>query len=203
MDTETELDAGRATGHVDAAAHDGAAAREFVLTGCTAHPRAEKTHAPLETNVHDVALVFEGGGYRASYTAGIANVLLERGIYFDEVCGISAGSSHTANYISRDQNRVRRSFIDLAGIPEGALDWNLVKEELFKRAKAIQQLSGPDGPQPGNNPDGPAAPQGTQSGGGKPATENPPKPEEPQYSFDEEEEEEGNWFTRLVHKIFG
>ena len=93
--------------------------------------------------------------------------------------------------------------IYLAGIPEGALDWNLVKEELFKRAKAIQQLSGPDGPQPGNNPDGPAAPQGTQSGGGKPATENPPKPEEPQYSFDEEEEEEGNWFTRLVHKIFG
>ena len=119
MDTNTELNADRATERMDAAAHNGTAAREFVLTGCTAHPRGEKTHAPLETNVHGVALVFEGGGYRASYTAGIANMLLERGIYFDEVCGISAGSSHTANYISRDQNRVRRSFIDLAGIPEG------------------------------------------------------------------------------------
>ena len=93
--------------------------------------------------------------------------------------------------------------IYLAGIPEGALDWNLVKEELFKRAKAIQQLSGPDDPQPGNNPDSPAAPQGRQPAGGNPATDNPPQPEEPQYSFDEEEEEEGNWFTRLVHKIFG
>lgn len=92
--------------------------RDFVLTGCTAHPRGEAA-APLESNVRDVALVFEGGGYRASYTAGVANVLLERGIYFNEVCGISAGSSHTANNISRDQNRVRRSFIDLAGIPEG------------------------------------------------------------------------------------
>ena len=48
----------------------------------------------LENNVHNCALAFEGGGYRAAYTAGMANVLLERGIYFDEVVGISAGASH-------------------------------------------------------------------------------------------------------------
>lgn len=90
----------------------------YVLTGCTAPPRGASRPRPT-VNVPDVALVFEGGGYRASYTAGIANVLLERGIYFGEVCGISAGASHTVDYLSQDQNRVRRAFIDLAGVPKG------------------------------------------------------------------------------------
>lgn len=65
------------------------------------------------TNVSDVALCFEGGGYRASYTAGFVNVLLENHVYFDFVCGISAGASHTVDYVSRDQKRVHDSFIAL------------------------------------------------------------------------------------------
>ena len=32
--------------------------------------------APLENNVHDVALVIEGGAMRASYVSGLVNVLL-------------------------------------------------------------------------------------------------------------------------------
>ena len=74
--------------------------------------------APLATNVHDCALVFEGGGFRASYTAGIVNVLLDQHIYFDYVCGLSAGASHTVDYVSRDRVRVRRSFIDFATLPD-------------------------------------------------------------------------------------
>lgn len=69
----------------------------------------------LESNVFDTALIFEGGGFRAAYTAGMANVLLERGIYFNSVYGLSAGASHSVDYLSRDQNRVRRAFVDLAG----------------------------------------------------------------------------------------
>ncbi len=69
-------------------------------------------------NVNGCALVFEGGGYRAGYTAGMANVLLEEGIYFPFVCGLSAGASNTVNYLSRDQWRTRWAFIDLAGEPE-------------------------------------------------------------------------------------
>lgn len=65
----------------------------------------------LECNVHDCALVFEGGGYRESFSGGIANVLLEQGIYFDFVCGLSAGASSTVNYISRDRWRMRESFL--------------------------------------------------------------------------------------------
>lgn len=65
----------------------------------------------LTSNVFDCALVFEGGGYRESFSAGVANVLLEQGIYFDYVCGLSAGASNTINYLSRDQWRVRASFM--------------------------------------------------------------------------------------------
>ncbi len=68
----------------------------------------------LSCNVHDCALVFEGGGYRASYTAGFATLFLDRGIYFDFVCGISAGASHTVDYVSRDAKRVRDAFIELS-----------------------------------------------------------------------------------------
>ena len=70
---------------------------------------------PLTSNVHGCALVFEGGGYRGAYTAGMVNLLLEQGIYFDYACGISAGSSHTINYVSRDQMRVHMAFLGVDG----------------------------------------------------------------------------------------
>lgn len=70
----------------------------------------------LATNVNGCALVFEGGGYRAGYTAGMANVLLEEGIYFPFVCGLSAGASNTVDYVSRDQWRTKWAFTALAGM---------------------------------------------------------------------------------------
>lgn len=68
----------------------------------------------LAPNVPGIALVFEGGGFRASYTAGMANVMLDQGIRFPFVCGLSAGASHAVDYVSQDRERVRRSFIDYA-----------------------------------------------------------------------------------------
>ena len=70
----------------------------------------ENAAKKLESNVTDCALVFEGGGYRAGYTAAMANVLLANGIYFDYVCGVSAGASNTVDYLSRDQKRTRDAF---------------------------------------------------------------------------------------------
>ena len=66
---------------------------------------------PLKNNVFDCALVFEGGGYRAAYTCAFANILLEQGIFFDYVCGLSAGASNSVNYLSRDRKRVREAFM--------------------------------------------------------------------------------------------
>lgn len=60
-----------------------------------------------EPNIDDVALIFEGGGMRASYTAGVVTTLLERKLSFPKVYGISAGASHTVNYVSRDTERSR------------------------------------------------------------------------------------------------
>jgi predicted patatin/cPLA2 family phospholipase len=90
-------------------------------------------------NIKDTALIFEGGGMRASYTAGISNNLLENKLYFDYVAGISAGSSHCANYLSRDINRTKRSFVDLVLDPNFGGWKSFLKREGFFRAKYIYE----------------------------------------------------------------
>lgn len=62
----------------------------------------------------DVALIFEGGGMRASYTAPVAARFLQEDVRFGWVGGISAGASHTANFLSGDLWRTRHSFTDFA-----------------------------------------------------------------------------------------
>ncbi|MDJ1370546.1 patatin family protein [Gulosibacter molinativorax] len=54
---------------------------------------------------------------RASYTSAVVSLLLEQGIYFDWVGGISAGASNTANYLSRDVKRSYESFVEFAADP--------------------------------------------------------------------------------------
>ncbi|MFZ2625595.1 MAG: patatin family protein, partial [Propionibacterium sp.] len=71
----------------------------------------------LRSNVTDTALIFEGGGMRASYTSALVCELLRAGIHVDWVAGISAGSSNTVNYLSRDIHRAAVSFVDFAADP--------------------------------------------------------------------------------------
>ncbi|MDR1833999.1 MAG: patatin family protein [Propionibacteriaceae bacterium] len=79
----------------------------------------------MESNVRDVALVFEGGGMRAAYSSGVVATLVQQGIFFDFVGGISAGSSCTANYLARDPARAKKSFVDIVADPQFAnvRDW--------------------------------------------------------------------------------
>lgn len=93
----------------------------------------------ITNNIHDTALIFEGGGMRASYTAGFLNTLLENGIYFDYVAGISAGSSHSVNYLSRDVARSKRSFVDLVLEPDFGGWRSFLKGEGYFRAKWIYE----------------------------------------------------------------
>ncbi len=72
--------------------------------------------------VTDTALVFEGGGMRASYTSGMVVALLEAGLHLPWVGGISAGASNTCNYVSHDPWRARHSFTDFASDPRFG-DW--------------------------------------------------------------------------------
>lgn len=101
--------------------------------------------------VNDVALIFEGGGTRAAHTAGVLNTLLENNLYFKDVFGISAGSSHVINYISRDTERARASFVEFMGLPNIAGKKQFLTGKGYFNSHYIYQRSGlPDGLLPFN-----------------------------------------------------
>ena len=75
----------------------------------------------MESTVRDVALIFEGGGMRNSYSAGALAVMLENGLFFDDVYGLSAGATNTIDYLSRDVRRAEASFT--ASLDDLSLRW--------------------------------------------------------------------------------
>ncbi|MCI8367222.1 MAG: patatin family protein [Eggerthellaceae bacterium] len=103
----------------------------------------------MEINIPGVALVFEGGGMRAAYTAGFVTMLLENELNFPKVYGISAGSSHTVNYLSRDIPRARASFVDLVLDPQFGGWGSFLRGQGYFNAHhlyegLIEQLAGTD-----------------------------------------------------------
>ncbi len=97
---------------------------------------------PLTTNVHDTALIFEGGGMRAAYTAAAVVALLEADLHFDFVSGISAGSSNTINYVSRDPVRAKRSFVELVEDPQFGGARSFLRGDGYFNAHYIYEQSG-------------------------------------------------------------
>ncbi len=55
-----------------------------------------------------IGLVLEGGAMRGMYTAGVLDTLMEQGIEFDGIVGVSAGALFGINYLSRQKGRVIR-----------------------------------------------------------------------------------------------
>jgi len=53
-------------------------------------------------------LILEGGAMRGLFTAGVMDVLMEAGIHFDGIVGVSAGAAFGCNYKSRQIGRVLR-----------------------------------------------------------------------------------------------
>ena len=53
-------------------------------------------------------LVLEGGGMRGLFTAGVMDVMMEHGIRFDGIVGVSAGATFGCNYKSSQVGRVLR-----------------------------------------------------------------------------------------------
>ena len=103
------------------------------------------THPPEITRIGDTALIFEGGGMRASLTSAMVVTLLEAGLSFDWVAGISAGASNTVNFLSRDARRARRSFVEFAADDQfGGMKHFLRGEGLFN-AEYIYQRAGVEG----------------------------------------------------------
>lgn len=53
-------------------------------------------------------LVLEGGAMRGLFTAGVMDVLMENGVVFDGIIGVSAGAAFGCNYKSGQEGRVLR-----------------------------------------------------------------------------------------------
>ncbi len=69
-------------------------------------------------DARDTALVIEGGGTRNSYTAPVIIKLIEEGVQFGWVGGVSAGAIHSVNFLSGDAERTREAFTTFMGHPK-------------------------------------------------------------------------------------
>lgn len=97
----------------------------------------------------DVALVIEGGGMRNAYTAAVIDKLIECKIHFGWVGGVSAGSSHTVNYLSADRHRAVASFVDFASDRRYVGMRPFLRGQGYFNAKYIYEIApGPDQPFP-------------------------------------------------------
>jgi len=62
-------------------------------------------------------LVLEGGSVRGIFTAGVLDVFLEKGIWFDGVIGVSAGAIHGCSYLSGQHGRSIRYYMNYCSDP--------------------------------------------------------------------------------------
>ncbi|NLL92226.1 MAG: patatin family protein [Ruminococcaceae bacterium] len=103
----------------------------------------------MKNNIFDTALIFEGGGMRVAHSAGVTNAMLDCGLHFNYVCGVSAGSSNAVNYLSRDRERTKRSFVDFVEMDDviGLRHW--IKGEGYFTAEYLYGAASlPGGPLP-------------------------------------------------------
>lgn len=63
--------------------------------------------------IEDTALVLEGGGMRGIFTIGVLDALMDHGIRFPYVVGVSAGACNACSYLSKQRGRARFSNIDM------------------------------------------------------------------------------------------
>lgn len=110
----------------------------------------DATYTSFQNNVFDCALVLEGGGMRCAYTAGIIAALVENEVFFDYVCGISAGSSSALNYLSRDTRRIKYAFVDVASDPAIGGAASMAKGKGFFNADYLYGPNARSGPVPFN-----------------------------------------------------
>lgn len=59
------------------------------------------------------SLILEGGGMRGAFTAGVLDNLMDRGIRFPYVIGVSAGACNALSYMSHQRGRSKYSYTKL------------------------------------------------------------------------------------------
>ncbi len=92
------------------------------------------------------ALVLEGGGLRAIYTAGILDAWLEGDIHFKYLVGVSAGAIYPASYLSRQHGRnldIQRGYLNdkrYMGLKHLLRDGNYVNTDFTYRRMANELI---------------------------------------------------------------
>ena len=56
-------------------------------------------------DIRDTGIIFEGGGLRGIFAAGVIDYLLDNNIIFKNVIGVSAGACHACSYVSGQRGR--------------------------------------------------------------------------------------------------
>lgn len=67
----------------------------------------------LKNNINEFGLVLEGGAMRGIFTCGVLDWMMDNGLHFPYVVGVSAGACNGASYISWQRGRARYSNIEL------------------------------------------------------------------------------------------
>lgn len=74
-----------------------------------------------------LGLVLEGGAMRGLFTAGVLDVLMENGLQFDGIIGVSAGACFGCNYITKQVGRTLRYNLRFAKDPRYCSIRSLIK----------------------------------------------------------------------------
>lgn len=62
--------------------------------------------------MYQAGLILEGGGMRGTYTAGLLDFFLDKGMEFSHVYGVSAGACMMSSYLSKQRERGYRTYVD-------------------------------------------------------------------------------------------
>lgn len=81
----------------------------------------------LNDTLYEAGLVLEGGGMRGLYTAGVLDLFIEKGIYFKDCYGVSAGATQCCSYLSKQKGRAMEIYIKYMKDKRYASVSNLIK----------------------------------------------------------------------------
>lgn len=62
--------------------------------------------------LYDAAVIFEGGGMRGAYTAGVIDAFIEHDVEYSVIYGVSSGACHATTFLSRQFGRARKIIVD-------------------------------------------------------------------------------------------
>lgn len=75
----------------------------------------------------NAGLILEGGGMRGAYTCGVLDYLMDAGMQFQHVYGVSAGCCHACSYLSGQRGRAIKTVVDYGSDPRYGSKRNLLK----------------------------------------------------------------------------